>query len=1385
MFANVSWPWLLLSGGLGTLVGIILCRFFPSALRRPPKYRFNLIAGLFSSAIFTSLAAFYSKNPLIVFPVGLVVGYLSSMVPMITLPSAPLVEDQKLRDAPFNRVLFRQDWDARPRFEKEQEGLFVGRRELLDRLVSDFISKRSGTILISGVRGVGKTALVERALLEARNKLQNRYWKRAKAELDNARFWQPVNTQIRQVLFELSADSVGGVNALNDHLSLKEAARQYAERRTRFFSRWFALTDPQVRRMHEASRAQLFVLKFNASDIGGALSEPGANSASGRPHINPEKLLKALIRKLYSTCHPTKSTPEARILRWSLTDKQQRNRFVERLESAYIKSTSTVYKETFSDVASEGTKRSKNTTLEAKLSIERILVLLLCLGICIYAGWKGYTNAWTPLKSLIAAGVPGAIAAYVAIRLTISRSWQTNSDRARQAQLSYEHDYSLAQMENDLEKIISSLHPEEDVKFNRNRCFTRTVIIFDELDKLEDPIRQLNDVITHFKNFFTLSDALFVFITDHEFYEHLCWEGAKALLERHYSPEHTFFTQKIYLRKPEFFHFQETIYRFSEPKGLEERVHSSVLDADLTDYLVQQKPDIFQALAALQSDTITHLFIHRQRYPTEQKELIERAFQSCGGWENPLAIARVWASQVASVVEGPALKETTKAFQAAKGWSSLDAVAFLKHHRTLFGKSEVRRIDRAYKDLKEPSLRDYVSVDYVPFTLSDLARALCFQTRNHYFDLYYMVYDYVGSYADSAPILHIENERFMREQRLWSRYQQLVEAAFYHRREGHPSREYFNALLMDSLYGVFDSRSTRGEVKLSDILFSPPILNGNVGATTSAAESQSIPAPWMMGSYVLSVQSGSTKGAASTQPVTSVAAKRAVSFVTPRDTQQINEAIIRLLRLAEARKAISAPQKLLAKLRSDELQTEELKDLTFTWNPDCEPVITQEGIDLELYESDLIGFWDQNKEELEAVDQELEKLWAYRVPPEESSAPQTRQLIADLRSMAEGLRRRIVTISRPDASALKTNIGTSESWPNLLLNCLWERIDEESDSEVLLAANLKTGPADPTFKAVFESRRTEVEMIARLPLGLVVFPHETESLVYMLAGPISSEVDEKLLQKFIQDSRIDILWCFPGKSKSVLKNYSSSVHFYFPPPANDSIVKCLLDYILLASAARLKQILPAAGAKEYKDRTLILRAGAELVGPLTGPSDTVTALTHPALKDAMAQCQQLPEVFKDLDASLRIYKIDWTKVRSAPRTVKEIAHNIASRSSKETNRYFNLELVIEGAILKCAGSDDNTFTADELRAKLMSSSPSDIARLVLQETLDDFLKKRLKLMGVDDPGFEPALSKHFVPAMLQSIEEVAAKNNVEIWLAPSSLTEWIAELEQSRAALKP
>ena len=91
-------------------------------------------------------------------------------------------------------------------------------------------------------------------------------------------------------------------------------------------------------------------------------------------------------------------------------------------------------------------------------------------------------------------------------------------------------------------------------------------MVFDELDKLENPVEQLNNVITHFKNFFTLSDAVFVFITDHQFFRAsvLGRDTAKAQKLRQYSTEHTFFTNRIYLRKPEFEHFYETVYRCCE-----------------------------------------------------------------------------------------------------------------------------------------------------------------------------------------------------------------------------------------------------------------------------------------------------------------------------------------------------------------------------------------------------------------------------------------------------------------------------------------------------------------------------------------------------------------------------------------------------------------------------------------------------------------------------------------------------------------------------------------------------------------------------------------------------------------------------------------------------
>jgi len=1377
---TTTWPWLLLAGAVGTSIGILLCRLFPTEWRKPPGFRFNVLAGLFMGGLAVFIAARFTRNPLISSFVGLAAGYLSSMIRVIKPEAAPLEDEPKPPDPLLKRILFRQDWDARPRYEKSQTGLFVGRTDLLDRLTSDFISKRSGTILISGVRGVGKTALVERALLEARNKLQNRYWKRIKKDLDNARFWQPVDTQIRQVLFELLPDSFAGVNEPNEYLKLKEAAEQYTKRSTRFFSRWFALTDLQIRRMYKASQSQLFVLKFNASDIGGAMAEPSQNG-SGKPQINPEKLLRALIRKLYTTCHWSRPTPEAEILRWSL-NKKERKDFFDLLESSYRKSISTSFKETYSDVRIEAVKRSQSRAVETKISVERILILAGCVSIGIYAGWMGWSHAWAPLEAAVAGGVPGAIAAYLAWTLTFKRSWESSSDRARQAQLSYESDYSLAQMENDLEKIVNAFHTDEGASFDRNRCFTRTVIVFDELDKLEDPVAQLNGVITHFKNFFTLSDALFVFITDHDFYEHLRLEGAKAQLERHYSPEHTFFTQKIYLRKPDFSHFREAVYGFCEPKGLQERVKSPELfDADLTDYLFQQKPEVLQPWDALGAETLAHLYISRQRYKKDEK-LIEYAFRQGRAWTDPMALARVWASQVAVFGnDGPEVKETIKAFQQAKGWTNNRAVAFLYHRKPRFGSKDQLRIDQAYENLNYPPLKEYSSVDHVPFTLSDLARALCFQTRNHYFDLYYLIYDYVGSYADSAPVLDIEGERFTHEQRLWSRYQQLIDAAFSYRSEKHPSREYFNALLMESLFGVFDSRATRGSVKVRDILFNT--AKAEVSPSQGRKPGQpkvAVTTPVTTGSYVLSVQSNGPGGIASTPATNSGALNQLGSLVTPRDTEKINEAIIRLLRLAENRKAITTGSELSSKLKSDDLKLEDIFDLTFSWNPDCEADITQEGIELEPYESELIEFWNTSKKELEAIDHELEKLWAYRAPPAESQGVKTRLAITELRNTVDGLKQRRKTISRPDATALRTSIGTAESWSSMLLEFFLERLADEDDSEILVSSNLKTGPADAAFKKVFDSSQRDVSMVSRLPLSVVVFPNESQSLIYLLSGPTAPELDEKPVRQYVKDTQLNLLWCVPEKASSQRRTYPETVRFFFLPPAQDSLVSLWLRYVLLAGAARLKEIVPISTSKS---QTVVLRGGAELVGPLTGPSEAFAALTHPALRDTLALLEEMRSVLLKKDPGWRHYEIDERKNPKAPATIKKLAEFIASRSSKDPTPSFNLTQIVEAVLLQSIGENPSALSLDELTVRLTSVFLNDQVKLLLGEVLGAFMRARLTKMGFDESSFPQGQRQNFVTTFVQKIEEVATKNSVEPRQIPSSFGELVQDLEQYRLSL--
>lgn len=66
------------------------------------------------------------------------------------------------------KIYLKSDWDYPPSYEKDRQlGHFAGREKEKSELVDEFLRKDSGTILVSGARGVGKTALLFKAVQEA------------------------------------------------------------------------------------------------------------------------------------------------------------------------------------------------------------------------------------------------------------------------------------------------------------------------------------------------------------------------------------------------------------------------------------------------------------------------------------------------------------------------------------------------------------------------------------------------------------------------------------------------------------------------------------------------------------------------------------------------------------------------------------------------------------------------------------------------------------------------------------------------------------------------------------------------------------------------------------------------------------------------------------------------------------------------------------------------------------------------------------------------------------------------------------------------------------------------------------------------------------------
>jgi hypothetical protein len=1245
-------------------------------------------------------------------------------------------------DDAVEKMVFRAEWNTRPRFETSEVGLFVGREELLSRLSSHFSAKNGGTILISGVRGVGKTALVDRALVDARTGLSDCYWEDA-AEylLDRATNpWHPIDLLTLRTLLKIGESVEPNPSERLDKEGktpgkLKRGAREYAERPARRFWTRLNPVGQRIRAMHDASRWQLFVLKFNASDISGALAEPGQEH-SGKPRIDPEKLLRSLIRKLYLACHPSSSTEQAGVLRRRLSNKKDRQAFFESLESAFNKSVSKSYKELVSNSLNAFIKNSESRFSERKIDVVRVI-----LGVMVLAGfyggaqwalgllkswWPLFQSVWPAWSSSIVGLAAGGIGLYLTWTTTRKRVREKGFDSARQSQFSYEYDYSLERMQRDLETLLTRLQPNA-VKFHPYQCFLRSAVIFDELDKLENAEQQLDDVITHFKNFFTLSNAVFVFLTDHEFYEHLNQEEVSARLERHYSPQHTFFTEKIYLRKPKFNLFQEAFYRFTEPHWLERRAASVPSDPALIDYLFSTKgaADVSMLVTLLPLGSLIHLYVNRSKHSEIKRTSIESAFKRKEGEKNALALAHIWVSQAESRVDSAEIDRTKDMFISAGGRENSEAISYLYFCKDYLG-DDAQNVAKWYENLGKPSVANYQSVKGIPFGLGDLAQSLCFQTRNHYFDLYQLVYDYVTDYQRGAPVVSFEEKLFTLKTRLASRYQRLVEIAFEGAKEDKPSREYFNGLLMESLYAVFDSRGSGGRVTVIDVLF-----RANDNHATQADYTQS-------------------------------AVNGDIVPYGADDVERINKAITHLLLLAFEHKAVSSPSADFdTLLKAGKLNWPAIKKLQFEWSDDVQSIIKVRGLK-EDHEDELIRFWKNNQPALEALESELTGLWENIKAPDDWE--KLRIAIDELRSKAESVRLRTIKISEADALSLKSGVLTSEGRRALVIKTILDRIRMEDDSYVV-----EKSTGDTSQPPELATRKGQFELDTGLMLTALISPRDTDCYLYFIAGPAPKSFDESAATLLNEH---EYLLCYDWAE---VQYDRPRVSFYYPPPTSPSVRKLFEDYRRIATEERLRRI-DAVLMKDYSDVTLAQRAGVEAIGFIGSGSNFQVRLSNPAISSAIQLLHQTGRDLIELGAAAwEKYGIEQSD--SGKQAVEKLAKYVATTVRSTKDPRFNLEVAIaEG--LKDLAEETSAFNSSKWISSLVSS-PLILAPKVYQGVIKQLIKEPLDQLH-KEPGWREAVEPQLLGWLTLEIFDIVGDNATSL----STSTAWADELEGRRRVLR-
>ncbi len=244
-----------------------------------------------------------------------------------------------------------------------------------------------------------------------------------------------------------------------------------------------------------------------------------------------------LIRRLYSACAPGG--------KWKVKPD-----IYENIEALYKKAVALEYKASVQALSTEGQKLETVKSFESSIFSDRLNVgtwtVSFALAAVITAIPMPAQLDWAKslLTLLFAFPIPLGINLYRS-----SKRVETTVDTTKlTAEELYTLDNNVGNLVFDLEGIHRQLSKQK----------MKVIYVVDELDKLEDPIQAVKadkdpaylTIFKHFKNFFTLSSALFVFIAGEEVYEHFDKTLDPKHPGLHRSKEYTYFNSKYFLSRP-------------------------------------------------------------------------------------------------------------------------------------------------------------------------------------------------------------------------------------------------------------------------------------------------------------------------------------------------------------------------------------------------------------------------------------------------------------------------------------------------------------------------------------------------------------------------------------------------------------------------------------------------------------------------------------------------------------------------------------------------------------------------------------------------------------------------------------------------------------------